>query len=189
MRASLAISVLTLGATLFAQGGTARAEDVESTISRIAVRTPTGEYWSAGASEDGQLRIFADSPRLGATEVFWVDPAEHERWQPACMPNGARVELTTTAGHVWSVEDRQLLLGDPSTGASDPKAVFTLINETDGGRCFRYGDRISIISAEDYYLSASPQGMVDADQKHRGGWEIFDLVDPANPPPSESAKP
>lgn len=189
MRGFLPTFCLTLAATALAGSSDARGEDAGHSISKIAVRTPTGEFWSVGNNDDGELRIFADAGHVGSNEVFRIGPAEHEQWRPGCLPNGARVELTTTAGDAWSVEERQLLVGAPASETDENKTVFTLINETDAGRCFRYGDRISIISAEDYYLSASPNGVVDADQKRRGGWEIFDLVDPTNPLAPQSAEP
>lgn len=186
MRICLTILCLTVAATLFGQSGEARADDAGDAISRMALRTPSGEYWSVGTTEDGTLRIFADANHVGPAEVFEATPAPHEQWRPGCLPNGARVTLTTTAGSSWFVDDRQLLIGTPPSGTEEHKVVFTLINETDAGRCFRYGDRISIISGEDYYLSASPEGIVDADQKRRGGWEVFDLVDPTDPTPRAS---
>lgn len=186
MRFSVTSYPLFFAATLFAGGGAAHADEGGGDISKIAVRNPTGEYWSVAESDDGEFRVFADAAQVGPAETFFIVADEQERWRDGCLPNGARVLIKTGDSQPWSVSDRQLSVGTSSLAEAPEKAIFTLINETDAGRCFRYGDKLSIISAEDYYLSASPGGIVDADQKQRGGWEVFDLVDPENPPPASN---
>ena len=151
-------------------------------ISAIALRIPTGQYWSVSDGDGSVAQMFADQWAIGPTETFYLEEMDSlASAGPGCLLNGARVRLFTADRGHWTVLGTEVLVS--TSEPQDSSSVFTLINETAPDRCFQYGDHLSLVSADKLYLSASPGGIVDADQKRPGDWEIFVLVDPSSSSP------
>ena len=173
------MSALTVIAVVALSDSTARADDGGNDISAIALQLPTGEYLSAPEVDGPNARLFADQWAIGPTETFYLEEVDSPVRAPAdCLVNGVRVRLFTSDGRHWVIRGTEVLV--QTSAPDDSRSVFTLINETAPDRCFQYGDRLWLVSTDELYLSASPGGVVDADQERPGDWEIFVLADPSS---------